>query len=210
MLEGICHPSNKHIYYPSSTIHNIRNHNDTVNIAKLIEEETNKDQKNEMIREAGMIFLKKKIIIANKLCINYYHFAVFTGIKGSSELLKLKTILFPWSFPTDIMHLFFENVAPQIFAHWSGKFFKNNLILSNDYELSNSQWESIGVQMERIKKDMPIDIGRPPRNIFKYHNGFKAVEWRNWIILFSLPLLKEYLDKRYYLFKGYKMYYLLY
>ena len=56
--------------------------------------------------------------------------------------------------------------------------------------------------MERIKKDMPIDIGRPPRNIFKYHNGFKAVEWRNWIILFSLPLLKEYLDKRYYLFKG--------
>jgi len=57
---------------------------------------------------------------------------------------------------------------------------------------------------------MPIDIGRPPRNIFKYHNGFKAVEWRNWIILFSLPLLKEYLDKRYYLFKGYKMYYLLY
>jgi hypothetical protein len=94
------------------------------------------------------------------------------------------------------MHLFFENVAPQMFAHWSGKFFNNNL-LSNDYELSKSQWVSIGIQMEKIKKDMPIDIGRPPRDIFKYHNGYKAVEWRNWIILFSLPLLKAYLDERY-------------
>ena len=94
------------------------------------------------------------------------------------------------------MHLFFENVAPQMYAHWSGKFF-NNLLLTNDYELSKSQWESIGIQMEKIKKDMPVEIGRPPRDIFKYHNGYKAVEWRNWIILFSLPLLKAYLDRRY-------------
>ncbi|PKB96659.1 hypothetical protein RhiirA5_385197, partial [Rhizophagus irregularis] len=170
MIKGTCHPSNKHIYYPSSAFCNIRNHDDTINMGKLIEEETNKDRKDEMIRE--------------------------TGIKGSSELLKLQTLLFPWSFPTDIMHLFFENVAPSMYAHWSGKFFYNNLLLSSDYELSKSQWESIGIQMEKVKKDMPIEIGRPPRDIFKYHNGYKAVEWRNWIILFSLPLLKVYLDKR--------------
>ena len=62
-LKGTCHPSNKHIYYPSSTIHNIRNHEDTVNIGKLIEEETNKDRKDEMIRETGtnFFFLKKKL-----------------------------------------------------------------------------------------------------------------------------------------------------
>ena len=51
--------------------------------------------------------------------------------------------------------------------------------------------------MEKIKKDISIEIRRSSRNIFKYHNGYKAVEWRNWIILFSLPLLKAYLDKRY-------------
>ncbi|GES82418.1 hypothetical protein GLOIN_2v1644898 [Rhizophagus clarus] len=170
MIKGTCHTSNKHIYYPSSAFCNIRNHDDTINMGKLIAEEMNKDQKDEMIRE--------------------------TGIKGSSELLKLKTLLFPWSFPTDIMHLFFENVASSMYAHWSGKFFNNNLLLSNDYELSKSQWESIGIQIEKVKKDMPIEIGRPPHDIFKYHNGYKAVEWRNWIILFSLPLLKTYLDKR--------------
>jgi hypothetical protein len=62
-LEGICHPSNKHIYYPSSnTVHNIRNHDDTINIAKLIEKETNKNQKDQMIKESGMIFYKKSYI----------------------------------------------------------------------------------------------------------------------------------------------------
>ncbi|RIA86247.1 hypothetical protein C1645_829538 [Glomus cerebriforme] len=42
---------------------------------------------------------------------------------------------------------------------------------------------------------MPIKIGHPSCDIFKYYNNYKAVEWRNWIILFSLPLLKTYLDK---------------
>ncbi|GET57180.1 transposase domain-containing protein [Rhizophagus irregularis DAOM 181602=DAOM 197198] len=158
MIKGTYHPSNKHIYYPSSAFCNIKNHDDTINMGKLIEKKTSKDRKDEMIRE--------------------------TGIKGSSELLKLQTLLFPWSFPTDIMHLFFENVVPSMYAHWSGKFFYNNLLLSSDYELSKLQWKSIGIQMEKVKKDMPIEIGRPPRDIFKYHNGYKAVEWRNWIILF--------------------------
>ncbi|CAB4425653.1 unnamed protein product [Rhizophagus irregularis] len=56
-LEGVqwtCHPSNKHIYYPSSAFCNIRNHDDTINMGKLIEEETNKDRKDEMIRETGI------------------------------------------------------------------------------------------------------------------------------------------------------------
>jgi hypothetical protein len=128
--------------------------------------------------------------------LNVYITTFFIGIKGLSELYKLKTILYPWSFPTDIMHLFFENVAPQMYAHWTGKFFKDNSISFNDYELSKSQWENIGTQMEKIKKDMPSEIGRPPRDIFKYNNGYKATEWRNWITLFSLPFLKAHLDKR--------------
>ncbi|RIA93937.1 hypothetical protein C1645_735125 [Glomus cerebriforme] len=47
-------------------------------------------------------------------------------------------------------------------------------------------------------KVLTIEIGHPPHDIFKYHNGYKAVEWKNWMILFSLPLLKAYLDKRYF------------
>jgi hypothetical protein len=57
MLEGICHPSNHHIYYLSSNmVYDIRNHNDTINMAKLIDEEANKTQKNKMIKETGNFF----------------------------------------------------------------------------------------------------------------------------------------------------------
>lgn len=69
-LKGTCHPSNKHIYFPSSTVHNIRNHEDTVNTGKLIEEETNKDQKDEMIRESGTkFFFSRKILLQTNLII---------------------------------------------------------------------------------------------------------------------------------------------
>ncbi|POG79623.1 hypothetical protein GLOIN_2v1449536, partial [Rhizophagus irregularis DAOM 181602=DAOM 197198] len=48
MIEGICHPSNHHIY------------DDTVNMAKLIDSETIKIQKNNMIKETGRyIFIFK-------------------------------------------------------------------------------------------------------------------------------------------------------
>ena len=56
MLEGICHPSKHHIYYPSSAIHNIRNHDDTVNMAKLIHEEINVSRKKTLIKETGRFF----------------------------------------------------------------------------------------------------------------------------------------------------------
>ncbi|PKC54152.1 hypothetical protein RhiirA1_477878 [Rhizophagus irregularis] len=91
----------------------------------------------------------------------------------------------------DIMHLFFENVAPHMFRHWIGKFYpKNNEWNSNEYTISSKTWVEIGEIMERSRSHMPPDIGRPPRNIVKHSAGFKAVEWANWIILFSLPLLK--------------------
>ena len=65
MLEGICHLSNHHIYYPSSAIHNIRNHDDTVNMAKLIHEETNVTRKKTLIKETGRFFFKKKLLPIN-------------------------------------------------------------------------------------------------------------------------------------------------
>src|SRR5437764_1669759 len=89
---------------------------------------------------------------------------IYTGIKGSSEILKLRSLKFPWSFPTDIMHLFFENVAPQMYSHWSKNFFKE-MYSNDDYVLSKSEWEKIGKQMDSLKNDMPSEIGRPPRDI---------------------------------------------
>jgi hypothetical protein len=115
------------------------------------------------------------------------------GIKGRSILFELSSIKFPRSFPVDIMHLFFENVAPQMFKLWSSRFFKDDNLNATPFTISKSSWEAIGVQMQNNKKNMPLGFGRPPRNIFKHHAGYKAEEWANWITLYSVPLLKTYL-----------------
>lgn len=84
-----------------------------------------------------------------------------------------------------------------MFRHWTGKFYsKNDEWNLNEYTITNREWVEIGEIMERSRKDMPTDIGRPPRNIIKHSAGFKAVEWGNWITLFSLPLLRGRLKQR--------------
>jgi hypothetical protein len=110
-------------------------------------------------------------------------------MKNYSIIFDLKTILFPWSFPIDIMHLFFENIAPLMYSHWNDTFFKDNIV--NDFIIEKEKWVEIGEKLKLSRMEMPSSIGRPPRDIYKYNAGFKAVEWRNWIIFFSLPILKD-------------------
>lgn len=43
------------------------------------------------------------------------------GVKGLSILSRLSSIDFPRSFPPDSMHLWFENVIPDLVKHWRGK-----------------------------------------------------------------------------------------
>ena len=45
------------------------------------------------------------------------------GVKGASILGALPGIKFPWSFPPDVMHLFYENVIPRVTRHYRGVFF---------------------------------------------------------------------------------------
>ncbi|RGB22141.1 hypothetical protein C1646_776566 [Rhizophagus diaphanus] len=73
-----------------------------------------------------------------------------------------------------------------------GKFYpKNDERNSNNYTISSKTWIEIGEIMEKNRSNMPSDIRCPPRNIIKHSARFKAVKWANWIILFSLPLLKD-------------------
>jgi len=120
------------------------------------------------------------------------------GIKGKSILFELESIDFPRSFPIDIMHLFFENVAPQMFKLWSNQFFKEDSLnnLSFPFILPKSSWEEIGQIMKKNKKNIPLEFGRPPRCIFKHHAKYKAEELANWITLYSVPLFKHYMQNK--------------
>jgi len=121
---------------------------------------------------------------------------LISGIKGKSILFELLSIKFPRSFPIDIMHLFFENIAPQMFRLWSSRFFKDDSSNITPYTIAKPSWDMIGVLMQNNKKRIPLAFGRTPRNIFKHNAGYKAEEWANWITLYSIPLIKTYLPNK--------------
>ena len=81
-------------------------------------------------------------------------------------MLKLKSLKFPWSFPTDIIHLFLVHKCIHIEAKISLKKYIPTMIM---YFLN---WN--GKQMDSLKNEMSSEIGHPSRDIFKYHNSFKA------------------------------------
>ena len=107
----------------------------------------------------------------------------------------MSSIKFPRSFPIDIIHLFFENIASQIFKLWSAHFFKDNDLNITPFIISKSSWDTIGILTENNKKKIPLTFGRPLQNIFKYNVRYKAEEWANWITLYSIPLIKNYLPE---------------
>ena len=43
-----------------------------------------------------------------------------TGITKYTILWELESIVFPWSYGIDAMHLFYQNVALQMRDHWAG------------------------------------------------------------------------------------------
>lgn len=51
------------------------------------------------------------------------YFAEKTGISGKSIFMRLDTLFFPASFPPCTMHLFYENIAKNMFEHYAGRFF---------------------------------------------------------------------------------------
>ena len=115
-------------------------------------------------------------------------------------MFDLPSIKFPSSFPLDIMHLMFENIAEYMFKHWIGRFFNKDHNSENNrpYVLSITIWNEIGNQMYSARKTIPSYLGRPPRDIVLHHAGYKAEEWSAWITMYSLPLLKNHLPSKYY------------
>ncbi|KAH8152606.1 uncharacterized protein LAJ45_03447 [Morchella importuna] len=53
------------------------------------------------------------------------HTAKRYGIKGPCCLSQLKSIDIPRSFPPDAMHLWWENIIPDLVKHWRGRFFSD-------------------------------------------------------------------------------------
>jgi dihydrofolate reductase len=97
------------------------------------------------------------------------------------------------------MHLLFEGVSIWMYKHWTGTFFSDASLNNpdqNSHILPRRTWEVIGQIMKENAKAMPSEFGRAPNDIFRHSNGFKAEEWTNWTMLYSLPLLMTFQSDR--------------
>jgi hypothetical protein len=132
-----------------------------------------------------------------------------TGIKGKSELLRLRSIHFPRSFPGDIMHCVLQNVTPMLFQLWNRtKLTIDDKNTSNptahqdgsglpSYYLEKDDLDSIGEALAQSRATIPLSLGHAPRRIDNHYKGFKAAEWKAWLIHYGTPLLWQHLHETY-------------
>ena len=111
---------------------------------------------------------------------------------------ELDSIIFPWAFVLDEMHLFWENVLILLFNHWRGRFFSRKdskakkFIQTDDaYNIKPSFWDQIGDGMESSAPDFPAVWGDSLRHFSKHCHEFKASEWRTFGMLIAPIVLDD-------------------
>jgi len=118
-----------------------------------------------------------------------------TGVKGYTLLWELPSVVFPWSYGIDAMHLFYLNIAQYMRDHWANNF---TPAITNDgedeaYHICRQDWDDIDEDIERMV--FPTAFGDKPRSIFTVR---KAAEWRTWMKVISPVVLKGRLAEPFY------------
>ncbi|KAA8910745.1 hypothetical protein FN846DRAFT_757408, partial [Sphaerosporella brunnea] len=122
-----------------------------------------------------------------------------TGIGGQSILHHLSSIDFPRSFPPDAMHLFYENIVPNMVRHYRGVFFKPALDTSNDsWNVQPAHWTQIGQYQQTSRDTLPASFGRAPRNFASHCHEFSGEEWKQQAHLFLPIYLQDILPNDHY------------
>lgn len=119
-----------------------------------------------------------KLATPNKPCF---------GVKNPSQLVILKKCNIIEGFTPDPMHIV-SNIGKLFTNIWFGN--KNH---SSIY-LTKQQLTDINLLMKKIK--VPHQIGRLSRSLAD-KEFWKAREWENWILYYSIPIISLYLEKKY-------------
>ena len=118
-----------------------------------------------------------------------------TGIDRCSILLELKSLHFPRSFPTDVMHLVPGNIAPTLSALWGRTKLPSDKEGRQPYHLDRKAIKSINSALTNSRTLVPADR-HAPRRIGTHQKRYKATEWEAWLKWFSVPLLDQRLNEK--------------
>jgi hypothetical protein len=119
------------------------------------------------------------------------------GLTGRSIFAHLKSINLAASFPYDLMHLFFENLVPNLIRHWTGDF--KGLDQGNGaYEISPLEWAAVGKLTTQATRTIPASFVGTLPDICTDRNLYKAEAYSFWIQYGAPILLKGRLPEPYY------------
>ncbi|XP_071509828.1 uncharacterized protein [Diadema antillarum] len=103
------------------------------------------------------------------------------GVKGPSPLINLSHFRICWGFPADFMHCLLLGVVRQLADLWFSSPSVSQFYIGSQ--------RAISVINERLKSIQPPGIvARPPRPISE-RKFWKASEWHNWLLFYSVPCL---------------------
>lgn len=109
------------------------------------------------------------------------------GIKGESCLAALVDLVD--GVPIDYMHCVLEGVTKRLLNIW---------VQPNPYCAAHIRKSMANVDRLLLQQHPPHEFSRPPRSILKHRNYWKASEFRNWLLYYSLPLLSDVLPPLYF------------
>ena len=114
-------------------------------------------------------------------------YRTYHGINGTSILCRVPSFDFGHSFQYELMHLIFENFAPNLVDHWTGRF-KNLDEGSERYVIDAKIWEIIGKETSASSDTVPAAFVSKLPDIAADRHLFKAEHWSFWI-LFIAPIV---------------------
>jgi hypothetical protein len=118
----------------------------------------------------------------------------FHGIKGLPALRRVGSMDRARSYPWDCMHLFFENIIPNLVKLWSGKF-KGLDTGREDYEISEEVWGTIWEETANAVASIPSDFCR---SLAGGPGKFTAEAWCFWFLYMAPGLLQgRFSDPKY-------------
>lgn len=101
-----------------------------------------------------------------------------TGIKSYTPFWDLPSVIFPWSYSIDSMHLFYMNIAQYMRDHWANNFSPRLDNQDEAYHISAADWTDIDNSIDSNDMAFPLAFGNRPRSIFAIR---KAAEWKTWV-----------------------------
>jgi hypothetical protein len=116
------------------------------------------------------------------------------SIKGVSIFSFLSSMSFPTSFPFGSMHLFFENVIPNMVDLWMHRF-DTTLLEDDDFIITPGAWKAIAQAGVESGRTIPSAFGARVPDILNERWKLTAETWLFWALFLAPTLLRGCFQK---------------